>query len=393
MSGPAMPGGRRLDMDALRIGACLTQFVFHTGKVFDTDPVYHVKNAVLSPAVNVITTFTHLWRMPLFFLIAGWATIVVLRRRTTRRFLRERVHRLVPPLLFGIIVLCPPIKFVERLGEIDNRPDGHFVNEPFHFTFLEFLPRFFTRLSVFSWSHMWFLVYLLLFSLLLLPLLRRLSSGRDRLGGATWLVYAPLLPLMAFEVVLRPIWGDFPNLYSDWANLAAYLTYFLIGAVLASEPRLEARLARDCWLLGLIAALGLVARLTGFGPDWLRHLAAAVAAWGCVGFMVGAAHRWWRRDGPLVRYLSEATLPLYVLHHTPSVVLAFLIVGLPLSLWAKLALLFVGSILSTFALYHFCIRPWPAMRFLLGMRTAPPPAATAAGVEAQAGLQLTAKMR
>jgi glucans biosynthesis protein C len=375
-----MPPGRRLDMDALRIGACLTQFVFHTGKVFDTDPVYHVKNAVLSPVVTTITTFTHIWRMPLFFLIAGWATVVVLRRRTTRRFLRERVHRLLPPLLFGIIVLCPPIKYVERLGEIDNRIAGHFVREPFDLSFLEFLPRFFSRLTVFSWSHMWFLVYLLLFSLLLLPLLRALSSGRMRTGGARWLVYAPLAPLILIELVLRPVWGDFPNLFTDWANLAAYVTFFLIGAVLAQAPKLEARLAQECWRLGLMGAIGLGLVLTGTGPAWLRHLAAAMAAWGCVAFMVGAAHRWWRHDSPLIRYLSEATLPLYVLHHTPTVVLGFLIVGLPLGLWAKAALLLVGSIVATFALYHLCVRPWPAMRFLLGMRTAPTPAPAGAEV-------------
>src|SRR4029078_11449264 len=123
-----------------------------------------------------------------------------------------------------------------------------------------------------------------------------------------------------------------------------------------------------CWRLGLLGAVGLALVLAKVEPAWLRHIAAAAAAWGCVGFAVGAAHRWWRRDGPLIRYLSEGTLPLYVLHHTPSVLLAFLIVGLPLGLWAKLALLFLSSILATFALYHLCVRPWPAMRFLLGMR-------------------------
>jgi hypothetical protein len=254
---PTPPGRRRLDIDALRIGACLTQFVYHTGKVFDTDPIYHVKNDVLSSTVTAVTTFTHLWRMPLFFVLAGWAAATVLRHRDAATFRRGRARRLAPPLLFGIVVLCPPIKYVERLGGIDNRPSGHYPGEPFALGFLEFLPRFFFNIRDFSWSHMWFLAYLLLFSLLLAPLLHRIVTGRDRLDSGRWLAYAPLLPLVLLETTLRPAWGSFPNLYADWASLAVYLTYFLAGALLAREARADT-LASECRGLGLLglAALG-----------------------------------------------------------------------------------------------------------------------------------------
>jgi glucan biosynthesis protein C len=374
---PTPPGRRRLDIDALRIGACLTQFVYHTGKVFDTDPIYHVKNDVLSSTVTAVTTFTHLWRMPLFFVLAGWAAATVLRHRDAATFRRGRARRLAPPLLFGIVVLCPPIKYVERLGGIDNRPSGHYPGEPFALGFLEFLPRFFFNIRDFSWSHMWFLAYLLLFSLLLAPLLHRIVTGRDRLDSGRWLAYAPLLPLVLLETTLRPAWGSFPNLYADWASLAVYLTYFLAGALLAREARADT-LASECRGLGLLglAALG---GLAAVDSPVLRHAATAVAGWGSVGFLVGASRRWWHYDGPSIRYLSEATLPLYVLHHTPSVLLAFVIVGLPLALPGKLALLLLSSVLATFGLYHACVRPWAAMRFWLGMRPPLRPLPTAGG--------------
>jgi acyltransferase-like protein len=376
VSAPAPGPPRRRDIDALRIGACLTQFVYHTGKVFDTDPVYHVKNDILSSAVTAITTFTHLWRMPLFFVLAGWAAATVLRHQDTGAFRRGRVRRLGPPLLFGIVVLCPPIKYVERLTGIDNRPSGHYPGEPFALGFLEFLPRFFGNIRDFSWSHLWFLAYLLMFSLLLAPVLRWIA-GRDRLDGGRWLAYPPLAPLVLLETTFRPVWGSFPNLYGDWASIAVYLTYFLTGALLARDARVDT-LASECCGLGLLglAALGVLATADSLA---LRNAAAAVAGWGSVGFLAGASRRWWRYDGPSIRYLSEATLPLYVLHHTPSVLLAFVIVGLPLGLPGKLTLLLLSSVLATFALYHACVRPWAAMRFWLGMR--PPPRPLPAAVE------------
>lgn len=366
---PAAWPGRRPDIDALRIGACLTQFVFHTGKVFDTDPVYHVKNDVLWSTVTGITTFIHLWRMPLFFLLAGWAAATVLRRRDTAGFRRERVRRLGPPLVFGIVVLCPPIKYVERLGGIDNRPSGHYPGEPFGLGFVEFLPRFFGNIRDFSWSHLWFLAYLLGFSLLLARVLRRLGVRGPRLDGGRWLAYAPLAPLVLLETTLRPVWGSFPNLYADWASIAVYLTYFLAGALLTGEAPADA-LAVECPRLGLLAlaALGVLASANSAA---LGLAAGAVAGWGCVGFLVGASRRWWRHDGPALRYLGEATLPLYVLHHTPSVLLAFVIVRLPLGVPAKMTVLLVSSALATFALYHAGVRPWRAMRFCLGMRPLP----------------------
>ena len=73
------PGGgdrprRRPELDLLRITACLIQFPFHTGMVFSHDPLYHIKNPVMLGAFDVITIFLHIWRMPLFFFIAGALT-------------------------------------------------------------------------------------------------------------------------------------------------------------------------------------------------------------------------------------------------------------------------------------------------------------------------------
>jgi hypothetical protein len=76
-------------------------------------------------------------------------------------------------------------------------PRGLPVAEPFHESFLAFLPTFFTQLDRFTWSHLWFVAYLLTLTIVWLPLLvwLRRGSGRIRTRPA-WIAYLPLVPLV-----------------------------------------------------------------------------------------------------------------------------------------------------------------------------------------------------
>jgi hypothetical protein len=60
--------------------------------------------------------------------------------------------------------------------------------------------------------------------------------------------------------------------------------------------------------------------------------------------------------------------------------LAFLSVELPLTPSTKIALLLASTVLASLALYHFCVRSWPAMRFLFSMDPATSPCRSGQGV-------------
>lgn len=371
MSADAAPPAarRRRELDLLRIAACLIQFPFHTGKVFDHDPNYHIKNLVESGLVDAFTSFAHIWRMPLFFFIAGWAAVTALGSRSPAIFLTDRLKRLGPPLLVGLVLFAPAIKYLERLSGRDLRPTG-LVAEPraFALDYWTWLGHFFGRLNQFSWSHLWFIVYLLLFSVALLPALRALARHYDRMpAGPAWLV-GPALVCAGIELGLRPIFGDLPNLYRDWANIPEFVLFFLLGAVVAREPAVEAGIAAR-WPGLLAAGLAGAALHIWFGTaSPLGALGRGFAAWCLVAGLLGLGQRLGGSRTAFDRYLGEATFPLYVLHHLPVVALAFLIVPLDWPLWAKAATICAGSAALSFALYHFAIRPWRPTRMLFGMR-------------------------
>jgi glucans biosynthesis protein C len=362
---------RRPELDLLRITACLIQFPFHTGMVFSHDPLYHIKNPVMLGAFDVITIFLHIWRMPLFFFIAGWAAVTALGSRTVRAFLGERTMRLGLPFIAGIILIAPPIKYLERLSGRNIKASGiEAPVPPLDIDYGTFLYRFFTRINWFSWSHLWFLFYLLAFCLLLAPLLRAIARGAaaTRPASLAW-AWLPALPLMLLEAWLRPIFGDFANLYGDWANLAVYAVYFLTGAAIARRPAAEAAIARH-WTPLLAIGVGAAALRLGWGATPAGFAAQGLAGWGIVAGVLGLGRRLSaiRRPTAFDGYMSEATLPLYVLHHLPIVALAFLMLPLDWNPWIKAAVICFGSAGLTFTAYHLLVRPWNPVRRLFGMR-------------------------
>lgn len=380
---------RREDIDALRIAATYLLFVFHTAMIFNPAPFYHIRNDELSFVMLIVCGFISLWHMPLFFLLAGWATHASLRRRGRSGYVRERIWKLFVPLIAGVILFGPAIKYLELRSGLDLShtglrvapalqdsfrvviPNGLGVAPPFHETFLEFLPTFFTRLDRFSWSHLWFVAYLFTFSLAFVPFLPWLARQTTRLATTrAWFVYLPIVPLALIQLTLRERWPGIQNLYNDWANVAYYTVYFLAGFIAGAEPRLE-RAARAesprAFVIGLAAtAILLLAVLKVFTATWVVLAGSAVAGW-CLNIAIlGLGERLRRACGGALPYLRDSAFPVYILHQAAIVVPGYFLIQLPLGIPAKFLLVLLVALLSALALYHFVVRSWEPVAFLFG---------------------------
>jgi glucans biosynthesis protein C len=387
---------RRYDIDWLRVLATLLLFVFHTAMVFNPAPFYHIRNDELSFALLVVSGFVSLWHMPLFFLLAGWSLHRSVSERGAAGVLRERVQRLFVPLAVGIVLFMPAIKYLELSSGLDLNHAGlsvapHLqagfrtilpqdlpVMAPFDESFLEFLPTFFTRLDRFTWAHLWFVAYLFTFTLLYLPAMALLRGSVASTTRPTALaVYAPIVPLAAVQLVLRPHWPGIQNLYDDWANVAYYSVYLWGGFVLARSPALEARLHaewRRALAIGLAACLVLLGAVLGlFHSDRVLLATSAVAGWCFVVAILGLGNRFLRFGDRALEYLSEAAFPVYVLHQAAIVVPGYFLLRLPLGVGVKFVLVLTTAVALTFAVYELVVRRHTATRRLFGMRPLPRP--------------------
>ena len=392
---------RRYDIDWLRIFACYLLFLFHVAMVFAPVPFYHIQNGESSGFFAALVGFISLWHMPLFFLLAGWSVFESLRRRGPGGFGAERILKLAIPLVAICVVFGPVLKYVELSSGFDANYQGLFVSAenaaryqaligaelplmtPFSASFFEFWPTYFTELSHFTWSHLWFVAYLFVFSLLYLPIFLKLTRSEARIESVTarW-VYAPILLLALIQITLRPYFPGLQTLWTDWANFAYYSTFLMLGFLMARFPAYEQALHRErrrALGLALATMLFLLGSLLGLVQSQPLILAgSAVAGWCFVVALLGFARGWLADKDRGVATMAESAYPVYLLHQPAIVVLAVVIVPLAMSLWLKFALLLTGSVLLTLAVYHGVVRRVGPLRWVLGMKRATQPATRSA---------------
>jgi uncharacterized protein (DUF2147 family)/peptidoglycan/LPS O-acetylase OafA/YrhL len=390
MTASSPQAARRNDIDALRIFATFMLFIFHTAMIFNPAPFFHIRNDEVSIVFLIVCGFISLWHMPLFFFLAGWSLYRSIESRGGQGVVRERLSRIGIPLLLGSALFGPGIKYLELSSGVDLNyaglrvrenlqdsfreviPSGLEILPPFDESFLEFLPTFFTQLERFTWSHLWFLAYLLTFSLLYLPVLLRVASRHHgTLNVRRWWLYAPVVLLAAIQVTLRPHWPGVQNLYNDWANFALYSTFLLLGFAFAHAPEIE-RLAHKernrAAAVGLLACVVLLLAVFEVVTSSAVVLAAtAVAGWCFVLALLGFAHSRVTTRSPTLAYLSEAAYPLYILHQPAIVFIGYPILGLGIGITAKFVLITTLAIATTLLVYQLAVRRSAILRMATGM--------------------------
>jgi glucan biosynthesis protein C len=391
------PGaGRRGELDVLRALVVLGLVFFHTALVFSPDDDFYVKNAQTTDAVTVLAGFGVVWAMPMLFLVAGLGARHSIRRRGPGGFARERLLRLGVPLVFATVVLCPLPQWL-RLRAADPGYDESYGR--FWVRFLSVRPDladfpFVLEGDHFETGHLWFVVLLLAFCLLLAPAAARLAAGADRVAPALRrrpaLLLLPALPLAAVNALLGMEEG-----FAGW-NRWAYLLFFVYGFALADDERVREPMRRAAIPVGVLGVVLFAGTAPGFvaGDDpftaWTPFALVTRALFGAAGWcwvvaILGLLDRPGRprvRSGrgggsAVLPYLALAALPLYVLHQPVVVAFAYGVVGWSAPMAVKYAVIVAASLAVVLALYEYGVRRWTATRFLFGMRPdprTPPPA-------------------
>lgn len=379
---------RRADLDWLRVIAFGLLIYFHSAVVFLPSGIPMIQNDLASPVLQLGVAFLHQFRLALLFLISGVGVRFALKHRDTRAFLRERSTRLLLPLAFGILVLVPPMVYLEK----------RFLGEYQH-SFLAFYPDFFTS-GVYpdghlSWHHFWFLAYLYLFCMLGLPLFRYLRSARGQVRAAKigrrlsrgLGLYLPVLVLFVLEALLRAPFPGFRDLIHDWASFSHWFVIFVAGFAFASNEALLDRtqeLRHTSLVLAVVCTAILFAQFyspvhSGFTPlaagpvnvgGYLWFCLVRVAnVWFWLLACLGYAGRYLRFSPRALNYFNDAVYPLFCLHLPIIVGLAYLVVQLDWSIWWKYAAITSATVILTLFCYEG-IRRVTWLRPLLGLKPA-----------------------
>lgn len=122
---------RRTDLDALRGVAMVLGIVLHVSLSFFPSP-WPIQDTRQNPSYFLAYAAIHMFRMPLFFIISGFFTMYILSRQGLAGMLRQRVQRILLPLLLALLTIVPIDNLIRKEARMLHSPDpsrrGAFVN-------------------------------------------------------------------------------------------------------------------------------------------------------------------------------------------------------------------------------------------------------------------------
>jgi glucan biosynthesis protein C len=383
MPDPTMPQGeRRSDLDWIRVGAFALLILYHVGMLY-VSWGFHVKSVHESRGLEPLMIALNPWRLTILFLVSGAATRFMLERASPGALASKRSWRLLLPLAFGMAVVVPPQAYaevVEKLGFTGSYWSfwfGHYLAVDQGFCRIESGRQ--ACLILPTWNHLWFVVYLWVYIMVLLAVaalaptaLAALSRRAERLSGLALLAGPPLL-LAALRAFVFPRFPITHTLVDDPYAHAIYGSAFLFGFLVARSRSFSDATERLRWValaLAVTAYLSLI-WLRALSPGTpLRQalpLAYGLDQWCCILAILGFARRWLKdRDTPLLRYAAGAVFCWYIVHQTIIVVAAHWLKPLVLPASAEAALVIGATIAGCWASYEVA-RRLPLLRPLLGI--------------------------
>ena len=371
------PSTRLHYLDATRAFALLLGIVFHASLSFM--PVF-IGWAVMDVSTSYIAggfaLISHTFRMALFFLIAGFFSAMVLNKTRTRDFLQSRAVRLGVPFIVGWFLLRPLLVSGWIAGGQSMRGEVD-ISASFSqgFASLTNLPH-----ELFVGTHLWFLYYLILFTLsaialrscvLRIPGLHEatLALGNKLIRFLAGAKSAPLLLAVPTACCLWWMnhWGiDTPDksLVPLWPVFCLYFGCFLIGwAFQHNRERFQVYSCLSLFngVLALISISVLIA-LTPYESQpgyecylWVKALfclAYGITMWTLIPLTLGLCKKLFSSPKAWISYLSNASYWLYLIHLPLVVALQIAVAELSFHWGVKWAMVCGGTIVIGLLTYE-----------------------------------------
>lgn len=379
---PSVSSERRPDLDWIRVGAFFLLILYHVG-MFYVPWDFHVKSPHPVEWLQPVMWLTNPWRLTLLFLVSGAATRFMADKLSAGGLAKARTARLLPPILLAVFVIVPPQTYYEIVEKL-----------AYAGSFAEFYGKYVTAsghwrpggepLITPTYNHMWFVVYLFLYSLILAAALKwgrglvaTLDRGVERALDGWGLLVWPVVALVVLRATLFPMFEVTHALIDDWYNHAVSFGVFLLGFLIAKSEVLKSRFIALRWpaLLLAIVSYGAYAALGWFLPDTdevtpgeiARQTAFALDQWFAIAAVLGFGGKHLTRGGPVLTYLTLGVFPFYIVHQTFIVVAGHYLAQLGMNQALEAAILIAGTFAACFATYEI-VRRVNVLRPLFGLK-------------------------
>ena len=382
---------RYYGLDALRGGMMLLGIVLHGATFYIAAPPPHLPlpaDASKSLVMDAIFDFIHAFRMPCFFVLAGFFAALLVEKRGVAGALRNRAERILLPLMAGIFTIVPltVLLLLDLTVAVEQGvqvwvPTREQADRLRADAVAKGIPPGLPLL------HLWVLLDLCDFYLLIpaCRLLVRLSlpfeAGLVRRLASPW-----ALPVLAI-VTAATLWpypgaqvfGEFVLLGFSGAAFAYYGFFFVIGYVYhhyrAATARLVGYIRWSAALAAVLFPLSIYASYLEYAQPGAHagyHLFAVVShafcTWALVWLFVGIALRFFDKPTPWALYASQSAYWVYLLHMPVIGFVCVLLVPVDVHAVVKFAIVVTVTTVACFTTYHYGVQDGWLGAFLNGKR-------------------------
>ena len=367
---------RRYDIDWIRVIVFDILIIYHVGMFF-VPWEWHIKNNDIVEWTQYPMRFINQWRIPILFVVSGMGTRFALSYRSGGQYIRERLSRLLIPLIAGILIIVPPQVYIERITQSIS-----------YGSFLEFYPQFFNGIypkGNLSWHHLWFLPYLLFMSIIATPIfitLRKPNNYFVRQVNRLFksqpiLIYLAVIPLAIIEYTLADKFPKTHAFVGDWYNLAFNFLLFIIGYLLICSRETFWTAVNKVRLLSLITGVLAFTFLAvnnfdniyfNFSSHSLTPFIKSINTWSWILVIFGYSARYLNKESSLIKYRNKAVYPFYILHQTITVICGYFLINIPIHYSLKMLIMIIATFGISWIIYEFIILKIRLFQPLFGIK-------------------------
>jgi glucan biosynthesis protein C len=361
-------------LDNLRSFALLLGLVFHTFIVYSSGIGYTVKSQETSQFYTWFVLWVHTFRMPLFFLLSGYFSELLFTKKGEIYFYQSRFTRVGIPILVGLLFFAPVDGYFREIQKTGLQ--NYFI----------YLVNFFF-LDSFTLSHVWFVYYLLLFTLIylfmrkalfFLPHFSKIGFYSCLIIGSFASIFIPNLFYTREEFIfqIRPMFFFY------------YFFFFLVGVYIFQKNLLESidLTKNQAIFLGILLSIsfGIYMYLEEVDQYWMYflfdnkrifwrvlHLSLEVIlAWGWILLLLTFSRKVWNFENFFTKELSNSLLPVYLFHHPVSIALGY-ILGNGVLYREIAVILHLFLVISLSLGFYIVVKNFSILSFLFGLKTLP----------------------
>lgn len=351
---------RKNFIDNIRIICIMLLFPFHTCMIYNNwGEIYYITGKPYS-LPSYFVSIVYPWWMTLLFTIAGISSFYAFKKRSIQQYTYERVKKLLIPLLVGLVLIVPIQSYIADVFH-NGYSGGYFEHYKVFFTKFTYLTG---QDGGFTTGHLWFLLYLFVISMLMLPFMNQYSKSSKKIDGSKVLM-VHLLPMFIVILISTPI------LEIGGKSIGESLACFAIGFFILSNELVQEKLERNSSLLTILFLFVILVRIIlqynelGSGLVW--DIEQRMVTWFGILAILGTGKKYLDKSNSVTRYFSKAAFPLYYFHQSVLVVLGYFALNYVTIVWMQFFIIMIGSFIISILCYDV-FRRSRVCSFLFGIK-------------------------